>query len=133
MKPRQARHGGGTARGSWAVAPTMRHAGPLLRASRLARTSHGAGSFLLLWSILIEVPMATKPQHHRLGGRQTPPTQPGVYWYQSEEMDREVMITVRLVNGQLTAWWLLSEDKPVATMKGSWRGPILPFPGSSGR
>ena len=58
--------------------------------------------------------------------RTAPPTAPGVYWFQTETMHREMMVTVRLTNGQLTAWWL-NRDEPVANMNGSWRGPIASF------
>lgn len=56
----------------------------------------------------------------------TPPTQPGLYWFQSDAAQREVMVTVCLVNAQLTVWWL-NQDLPVANLKGRWRGPIHPF------
>jgi hypothetical protein len=38
----------------------------------------------------------------------------------------EVMVEVYEKNGQLTVLWL-NEEHPVATLKGSWRGPMRPF------
>lgn len=55
-----------------------------------------------------------------------PPTQSGLYWFQGEMMHWEMMVHVRLTNGQLMVWWL-NQDEPVANMKGAWRGPLLPF------
>jgi hypothetical protein len=60
------------------------------------------------------------------------PTQPGVYWFQSETTSGAVMVDVRVTNGQLMVWWLTRPDEPVANLKGHWRGLILPSsaPGS---
>jgi hypothetical protein len=41
-------------------------------------------------------------------------------------MQRELMVEVRVTNGQLTVWWP-NNDEPVANLKGRWRGPIRPF------
>jgi len=58
----------------------------------------------------------------------TPPTQPGWYWWKREDQSREIMVQVRLTNGELTVWWP-NQDTPIAKLKGSWRGPI---PASAG-
>ena len=34
-----------------------------------------------------------------------PPTQPGCYWWKRDGESREIMVQVRLTNGELTAWW----------------------------
>lgn len=44
----------------------------------------------------------------------------------------EMMVTVRLTNGQLTAW-SHNHDQPVANLKGHWRGPIPPSSGPGSR
>src|SRR4249920_1958105 len=33
------------------------------------------------------------------------PTKLGVYWFQSENMARALMVEVRVMNGVLTVWW----------------------------
>jgi hypothetical protein len=53
------------------------------------------------------------------------PTQPGAYWFQSETMTREVLVSVHLKDGELIVWWL-NQDTPVSNMRGRWRGPIPP-------
>ena len=58
------------------------------------------------------------------------PTQPGAYWYRSERTGQEVLLNIRLKDGELLAWYL-NEDTPVCEMKGYWRGPIPPSSGSS--
>lgn len=60
------------------------------------------------------------------------PTKPGVYWFQSRTMARALMVEVRVMNGELTVWWL-TEDKPVAHLTGCWHGPILPSSGLGSR
>ena len=65
------------------------------------------------------------PRHARLNTTTALPTQPGWYWWKRDEQSRENMVRVRLTNGELTAWWL-TEDTPVAKLKGSWWGPIPP-------
>jgi hypothetical protein len=59
------------------------------------------------------------------------PTQPGVYWFQSETTSRAVMVDVRMTNGELMVWWP-NDDQPVTKLKGCWRGPIPPstWPGN---
>ena len=52
------------------------------------------------------------------------PTQPGVYWFQSESMFWAIMVEVRLTNGELMVWWPPKQDEPVANLKGHWRGPL---------
>jgi hypothetical protein len=54
------------------------------------------------------------------------PTQPGVYWFQSETMLRAVMVDVRMTDGELMVCWLTRPDEPVAKLKGHWRGPTPP-------
>jgi hypothetical protein len=66
------------------------------------------------------------PPEADLRGDNESPTQPGVYWFQSETTSRAVMVEVQLTNGQLTVWWPPRQDEPVAKMKGRWRGPIPP-------
>ena len=56
------------------------------------------------------------------------PTQPGVYWFQSETTSRALMVDVRMMNGQLMEWWP-NQDVPVTNLKGFWRGPIPPSSG----
>lgn len=60
------------------------------------------------------------------------PTKPGIYWFQSRTMARALMVEVRMMNGELTVWWL-TEDKPVARLTGCWHGPILPSSGLGSR
>jgi hypothetical protein len=64
-----------------------------------------------------------------LRGSPESPTQPGVYWFQSESMFWAVMVEVRMTNGELTVWWPPKLDEPVANLKGWWRGPICPSSG----
>jgi len=54
-----------------------------------------------------------------------PPTQPGWYWLKRDEQSREIMVEVRLTNGELTVWGV---DQPIAIAKltGYWREPIPP-------
>ena len=51
------------------------------------------------------------------------PTKPGIYWFQSENMARALMVEVRMMNGELTMWWP-TQDTPVAHLTGCWHGPI---------
>jgi len=62
----------------------------------------------------------------------TSPSRPGSYWFHGETIPWEVMVEVYEKNGYLTVWWL-NQEQPVASLKGSWRGPIRPFgaPGNS--
>ena len=57
-------------------------------------------------------------------GQGVRPRHPGLYWFHSELIPLEIMVEVYENNGQLTVWWL-NHEQPVATLKGSWRGPIL--------
>jgi len=41
-------------------------------------------------------------------------------------MSREVLVNVRLKNGELTVW-LFGCDTPVAELNGHWRGPLPLF------
>jgi len=41
-------------------------------------------------------------------------------------MSREVLVNVRLKNGELTVW-LFGRDIPVAELNGHWRGPLPLF------
>ncbi|HEV8328159.1 MAG TPA: hypothetical protein VGQ08_11800 [Nitrospiraceae bacterium] len=75
-------------------------------------------------------PSSLSEGNHR-GGTESP-TQPGVYWFQPENMARALMVEVLLTDGQLTAWWP-NEDQPVANLKGHWRGPIPPSSGPGSR
>lgn len=68
---------------------------------------------------------------HFRGGPESP-TQPGAYWFQSETTSRELIVEVRVTNGQLTVWWP-NQDVPVANLKGRWRGPIPPSSGPGSR
>ena len=63
-----------------------------------------------------------------LGRGTASPTKPGVYWFQSENMARALMVAVRVMNGELTVWWT-TQDKPVADLTGYWHGPISPLSG----
>ena len=54
-----------------------------------------------------------------------PPTQPGTYWFKREPSSREIMVDVRISDGELTVWWP-NIDQPVTKFKASWRGPIPP-------
>jgi hypothetical protein len=62
----------------------------------------------------------------------TAPTQPGWYWWKRDGQSTEIMVEVRLTNGELTVWWP-NQDTPVAKLKGSWRGPIAPSTGPGSR
>lgn len=61
----------------------------------------------------------------------TVPTHPGWYWFRAEGLppSREDLVAVRAKAGQLTVE-KHNEDVPVASLQGSWRGPIIPY-GSS--
>jgi len=61
-----------------------------------------------------------------------PPTEPGTYWFKRESFFRAIMVEVRVTNGQLTVWWP-TQDVPVTTLKGVWRGPIPPSSGPGSR
>lgn len=67
-----------------------------------------------------------------LAGGTESPTMPGVYWFQSRTMARALMVEVRVLNGELTVWWL-TKDKPVAKLTGCWHGPIAPSSGPESR
>ena len=56
------------------------------------------------------------------------PTKPGIYWFQSENMAKALMVEVRMINEELTVWWP-TQDKPVADLTGCWHGPIPPSTG----
>jgi hypothetical protein len=56
---------------------------------------------------------------------QFPPTKPGIYWFRSETGTREMLVEVRVTNGELTALWP-TVDQPVTKLKGYWRGPVPP-------
>ncbi len=56
------------------------------------------------------------------------PTQPGSYWFHNESAFQELMIEVSVTNGTLTASWL-GENVPVTSLKGRWRGPLIPSSG----
>ena len=45
-----------------------------------------------------------------------PPRQPGVDWFHSETTSREMLMEVRVINGELTVWWP-NEDQPVTDLK----------------
>ena len=60
------------------------------------------------------------------------PTHPGWYWFQPETVSRALMVEERMTNGTLTVWWP-NEDRPVAKLKGHWRGPIPPSSGPGSR
>jgi hypothetical protein len=61
------------------------------------------------------------------------PTQPGIYWFKGNVAFYEVMVDVRITNGELMVWWLTREDEPVANLKGRWCGPIPPSTGPGSR
>ena len=58
------------------------------------------------------------------------PTQPGAYWYRSECPGQEVLLNIRLKDDVLIARYL-NQDTHVDSMKGYWRGTILPSSGPS--
>ena len=60
------------------------------------------------------------------------PMTPGVYWFLSETTSREMLVEVRVINGELTVWWP-NDDQPVTKLKGHWRGPIPPSAGPGSR
>ena len=60
------------------------------------------------------------------------PTKAGVYWFHSETTSREMLVEVRVTNGELTVWWP-TEDQPVTNLKGHWRGPVPPSSGPGSR
>jgi len=67
-----------------------------------------------------------------LGSSTELPTKPGVYWFQSENMVRALMVEVRVMNEELTVCWP-TQDIPVADLTGCWRGPIPPSSGPGSR
>jgi hypothetical protein len=58
-----------------------------------------------------------------LRGGPESPTKLGIYWFLPETLTKALMVEVRVTNGELTVWWP-NQDKPVANLKGKWRGPI---------
>ena len=62
----------------------------------------------------------------------TAPTQPGAYWFLGERAKWEILLEVGVKDGKLMVW-LFSEDVPVATLTGRWRGPVLPSTGPGSR
>lgn len=71
---------------------------------------------------MIKDPFQTMSDIH---SRPQVPTEPGVYWFQSETMSKAMLMEVRLANGELTAWWL-NQYFPVTKLNGRWRGHIPP-------
>jgi len=67
--------------------------------------------------------MEKMTEEDRAGDNESP-TQPGVYWFQSESMFWAVMVEVRLTNGEMMVWWPPKQDEPVANLKGHWRSPL---------
>jgi len=63
-----------------------------------------------------------------LGSGTTSPTKPGVYWFQSENMARALMVEVRVMNGELTVWWA-HPGHTCRRLTGCWHGPISPSSG----
>ena len=61
-----------------------------------------------------------------------PPTQPGSYWFKREPNSREILVDVRMTDGQLTVLWP-QIDQPVAKLNAQWRGPIPPSSGPGSR
>ena len=62
-----------------------------------------------------------------------PPTQPGTYWLRREGSSREIMVHLRITDGELTVLWP-NIDQPVAKLKeAQWRGPIPPSTGPGNR
>ena len=55
-----------------------------------------------------------------------PPTNPGLYWFKGDTAWREMLVQVRLINGQLTMQRFYRDHIPVAAAKGHWRGPLRP-------
>ena len=53
-----------------------------------------------------------------------PPTTPGLYWFKGDTAWREMLVQVRLIDGQLTMQRFNQVDVPVAATKGYWRGPL---------
>jgi len=49
--------------------------------------------------------------------------QPGAYWYKRDPPFRDIMVNVRVTDGELTVWWPNS-DQPVGNLKRHWRDPI---------
>jgi len=62
-----------------------------------------------------------------------PPTQPGTYWMKTDAAAWAVMVDIRDTDGVLTVWSPPSPDRPVASIKASWHGPIPPSTGSGSR
>ena len=58
----------------------------------------------------------------------TAPTQPGAYWFLSDTAHWEILVQVRVKDGDLIVW-LFNADVPVAALSGRWRGPIPPSTG----
>jgi hypothetical protein len=64
--------------------------------------------------------------------RTEPPTQPGTYWFRRDPSSREIMVDVRVTEGELKIF-LLNIDQPVGKLRGAWRGPIPPSTGPGSR
>jgi hypothetical protein len=56
------------------------------------------------------------------------PIQAGCYWFRVEASPWSIegLVSVRFKQEELTARWH-HRDIPIANLKGSWRGPIIPF------
>ena len=70
--------------------------------------------------------------HAPLSQTTAPPRQPGAYWFHSESAYWQILVVVRVKDGELVVW-LFNEDVPVATLNGRWRGPIPPSTGPAHR
>ena len=59
----------------------------------------------------------------------TSATRPGWYWWKRDPQSREIVVEVRLIDGQLIIHLYFRDDVPVADAKGYWRGPLRPSTG----
>jgi hypothetical protein len=68
-------------------------------------------------------PTASFPQHDSA----SPPTRPGVYWFQRYPKSMAIMVEILVTNGQIMVWWPPGPDELIAKLKGHWRGPVQEF------
>ena len=70
-----------------------------------------------------------KPSQALLARTKTPATQHGWYRWKSDAESREIMVEVRLIDGQLMLHRFFRDDVPVADARGYGRSPLRPSTG----
>jgi len=53
----------------------------------------------------------------------TPPTQPGVYWFHSEDGVHTMLVEIYLKNREMIVCWS-NQEVPLTDWWGLWRGPL---------